>query len=72
MEKKHTVGTIPKSNRKIDTLAHKYMTVHSPGLVQALRLNNYDVSKRTFYMKRMAFESKCTSPIKPQRIAFHT
>ena len=39
----HTVGTIPKSNikiaerNKIDTIAHKYMTAHFPGLIQALQ-----------------------------------
>jgi hypothetical protein len=42
-KKYHTVGTIPKSNvkiderGKIDTLAHTKMTVHFPGLVHALQ-----------------------------------
>jgi len=43
--KYHTVGTVPKSNRKIvergkikiDTPTHKYMTAHFPVLVQALQ-----------------------------------
>jgi hypothetical protein len=44
--KYHTVGTVPKSNRKlvereakskIDTPTRKYMTAHFPVLVQALQ-----------------------------------
>ena len=31
----HTVGTVAKSNSKIDTLTHKYMVAHFPG--QALQ-----------------------------------
>jgi len=40
----HTVGTVPKSNRKSQKeetstpLTHKYMTTHFLGLVQALQL----------------------------------
>jgi hypothetical protein len=42
----HTMGTIPKSNRKVvereakivtPGFTHKYMTAHFPGLVQALQ-----------------------------------
>jgi hypothetical protein len=41
-KKYHTVGTIPKSNTKmvkgtIDTLTHKYMAAHFPGLAQTLQ-----------------------------------
>ena len=41
----HTVGTVQQSNRKFVKrekksipITHKYMTTHSPGLVQALLL----------------------------------
>ena len=33
----HTVGTVLKSNSKIDTITHKNTNVHFPGLVQALQ-----------------------------------
>jgi hypothetical protein len=41
-KKYHTVGTIPKSNTKmvkgtIDTLTHKYMAAHFPGLAQTIQ-----------------------------------
>jgi hypothetical protein len=42
-KKYHTFGTVPNSNREIvgrgniDTLRHKYLTDHFPGLVQALQ-----------------------------------
>jgi hypothetical protein len=38
--KYHTVGIVPNSNRRLvergknDTLIHKYMTAHLPGLIQ--------------------------------------
>jgi hypothetical protein len=36
-KKYHTVGTVAKSNSKIDTLTHKYMVAHFPDLGQELQ-----------------------------------
>ena len=73
--KYHTVGTVPKSNRKIvergkikiDTPTHKYMTVHCPGLVQALQskvagLNLFYGPKTPLLVKRCSHESAIQMP----------
>ena len=53
MKRKYfTIGTITKSNKKykiaerykIDTLTHKYMSAHYPGLVQGLRVSVFNAT----------------------------